>query len=97
MIFGNKSWYPFLQTMIHKSVCDAALKQALRRKALSQSAKFVVGYDIECDACGKKIANRFYYICFWFCDFKVRSKVVDFGFLCAYFYFCELRRPPCSY
>uniref|UniRef100_A0A1I8EUR0 CNH domain-containing protein n=1 Tax=Wuchereria bancrofti TaxID=6293 RepID=A0A1I8EUR0_WUCBA len=44
-------------TMIHKSVCDAALKRTLRRKALSHSTKFVVDYEIDCAACGKKIAN----------------------------------------
>ncbi|KAL3984658.1 Vacuolar sorting protein 39 domain 1 family protein [Acanthocheilonema viteae] len=44
-------------TMIHKSVCDAALKRALRQKAVSHSTKFVVDYEIECAACGKKIAN----------------------------------------
>lgn len=46
--------------MIHKSICDAALKRALRRKAVSHSTKFVVDYEIECAACGKKIANRFF-------------------------------------
>uniref|UniRef100_A0A0R3RRQ7 CNH domain-containing protein n=1 Tax=Elaeophora elaphi TaxID=1147741 RepID=A0A0R3RRQ7_9BILA len=44
-------------TMIHKSVYDAALKRSLRRKAVSHSTKFVVDYEIECAACGKKIAN----------------------------------------
>ncbi|MCP9262751.1 Vam6/Vps39-like protein [Dirofilaria immitis] len=44
-------------TVIHKSVCDAALKQVLRRKTMLCSTKFVVDYEIECAACGKKIAN----------------------------------------
>lgn len=44
-------------TLMHRSLCDAALRQCSTRLAAAQSVKFSVGYSSECAICGKKIST----------------------------------------
>ncbi|VDM98242.1 unnamed protein product [Thelazia callipaeda] len=46
-----------ITTMLHRSICDTALKRSGQQKGRCRCMKFVIDYQSECAACGKKIAN----------------------------------------